>query len=60
VIIEEAHLSLDDPQNGWSDVEITLDLTDKYSNNEEPPIIVLYGKNSEGEIVNTNYIPIDL
>jgi hypothetical protein len=60
VIVEEEHVTLDEPEDDWSEFELTLDLTDKYSNNEEPPVIVLYGKNSEGEMVNPNYIPIDL
>src|SRR5690625_808135 len=60
VIIDEEHLTLEEAQTDWSEFMITLDLAGKYSNNGEPPIIVLYGKNSEGEMVNPNYIPIDL
>lgn len=61
VIMEEARVSLEEAQTDWREFEIMLDLSEKYSNNnEEPPIILLYGKNSEGEMVNPNYIPIDL
>ncbi|WP_164215023.1 hypothetical protein [Virgibacillus sp. YIM 98842] len=61
VILEEARVSLEEAQTDWREFEIMLDLSEKYSNNnEEPPIILLYGKNSEGEMVNPNYIPIDL
>jgi len=60
VIVEETHVSLEDPDDNWEEFDITLDLTDKYSGNEEPPVIVLYGKNDEGEMVNPNYIPIDV
>ena len=60
VIIEEAYLPLEETEIGWSEFELTLDLTEEYTNNEEPPIIVLYGKNSDGEIINPNYIPVDM
>ena len=60
IIMEETQMSLEESQSDWSKFEIKLDLTDKYTNNEEPPIIVLYGKNSEGEMINSNYIPVDI
>lgn len=60
IIIEETHMSLEETQNDWNEFEVTFDLTDKYSHKEAPPIIVLYGKNEEGEMVNPNYIPVDL
>ncbi|MFA1818972.1 hypothetical protein ACDX78_02010 [Virgibacillus oceani] len=60
VIIEETHMGLEESQSDWSNFEIILDLTENYANNEEPPIIVLYGKNSEGDMINPNHIPVDL
>ncbi|GAB3789971.1 hypothetical protein [Virgibacillus kimchii] len=60
VIMEEEHVSLEASDTEWIEFDLTLDLAGKYSQNEEPPIIVLYGKNSEGDMVNPNFIPIDL
>jgi len=44
----------------WSPFEIVLSKAEILELTDEVPHIVLHGKNSEGENINSNYVPIDL
>lgn len=57
VLQEEKKIELD--QEGWNDFEIDGELPENVVEQSEPPIILLYGKDKNGELVNPNYIPID-
>lgn len=47
-------------KNFWWEFDISLSKEVLLSLTDEVPHIVLYGKNSSGEDINPNYVPIDL
>ncbi|MFD1037690.1 hypothetical protein ACFQ3N_04570 [Virgibacillus byunsanensis] len=59
-IVEETEVELDPNEQGWGQFEITVQLSDEVASTEEVPVIMLYGKNASGEVINPNYIPVDL
>lgn len=59
VLQEEERLELEDSTE-WTSFEISGELPESVDQSKEPPVIVLYGKNEQGEQINPNYIPIDL
>jgi len=59
VIEEETEIHLEETV-GWGTFEISGELPDSVTESEEPPTLTLYGKNEEGEEINSNFIPIDL
>jgi len=58
VLQEETAVELE--QGEWIDFEIDGSLPEDADDHSEPPIILLYGKDGNGETVNPNYVPIDL
>lgn len=61
-ITEEQPVQLNGESNpaGWTEFSIEGEIPGEAAEREEPPIIVLYGKNTAGERVNGNYIPVDI
>lgn len=59
VIEEETEINIEETE-GWGNFEISGELPEAVTDSEEPPTLILYGKNEEGEQVNSNFIPIDL
>lgn len=57
-LVEEQPFEVDDSE--WAAFEITEELPEQVLEGEDPPIINMYGKTTDNEIVNPNYIPIDV
>ncbi|WP_067730698.1 hypothetical protein [Oceanobacillus damuensis] len=61
VLMGEKSISLEGAEPGeWAAFEINETLPVAVEGTEDPPIITLYGKDENNEMVNPNYIPIDL
>ncbi len=59
-ISAEKRIPIDQDTGDWEDFEIKEKLSDAVIESNDPPIIMLYGKNNDDGIVNPNYIPVDL
>lgn len=59
IIQEEAYEEVENLTDEWSKFEIVETLPREVLEGNEPPVVVLYGKNQSGEPINENYIPID-
>ncbi|WP_163972018.1 putative periplasmic lipoprotein [Oceanobacillus halotolerans] len=55
-IIEETEVTLEEE---WQEFNISITLPDDVVETEVVPVLMLYGKNEAGEMVNPNYVPID-
>lgn len=58
-LLSEHSIELDLDENGWGNFEIEETISEAALDGEDSPIITMYGK-QDGEIVNPNYIPIDI
>ncbi|SET14607.1 hypothetical protein SAMN05216389_10639 [Oceanobacillus limi] len=59
-IQEETEVPVDGEADEWVDFSIEVDISEDVSNSTEVPILQLYAKRENGDMVNPNYIPIDL
>lgn len=59
VIVEETEVSLEDAEGDWKPFEFSDTFENYDEEDEEGPVIRLYLKDGD-EIVNPNYVPIDL
>lgn len=59
-ISAEKRILIDQETGDWEGFEIKEKLSDAVIESNDPPIIMLYGKNNDDGIVNPNYIPVDL
>ncbi|WP_339228798.1 hypothetical protein NSQ77_03275 [Oceanobacillus sp. FSL K6-2867] len=59
-IFEERRISAPQESGDWGKFEIKEQLSNAMIESNDPPILMLYGKNKDGEIVNPNYIPVDI
>lgn len=61
-LLDEKSIPLDATSGDWGAFEIneTIPESDSAVDSEDPPIITLYGKDNNNEMVNPNYIPVDL
>ncbi|GLO65634.1 MULTISPECIES: hypothetical protein [Oceanobacillus] len=59
IIQEEAYEQVENSTNEWSEFEIVETLPREVLEGNDPPVVVLYGKNQSGEPINENYVPID-
>ncbi|RKQ32608.1 hypothetical protein [Oceanobacillus halophilus] len=57
-LLKEQQIDLESAE--WAKIEIEEKLPDESLDKEDPPIIVIYGKDNNGQTVNPNYIPIDI
>ncbi|WP_164669499.1 hypothetical protein [Virgibacillus doumboii] len=60
VLVEESKVKLKKKAHGGISFEIKLERNFEASDSEDVPVLTLYDKNGDGEIVNENYVPIDL
>lgn len=60
VITAETSVDVPKEETRWVSFEINEVIPEDAKEAEDTPIITLYGKNSTGEAVNPNYIPIDI
>lgn len=58
-LLEEKSITLDGETADWVKFEIKETLPESVVDGENPPIITLYGKDTNDEMVNPNYIPVD-
>jgi hypothetical protein len=58
VIQEEESYEVEETGD-WANFEIKGEIASEFIGEEEAPIIVMYGKESDGEMTDPNYIPID-
>ncbi|WP_156288843.1 hypothetical protein [Oceanobacillus salinisoli] len=54
---EERQMSFNGEKE-WNAFELEVTLPEEVSAEENPPIIVIYGKNENGDMINPNYIPV--
>ena len=59
-ISEEKRISIAQKSGDWVEFEIKEKLSEAVIESNNPPIMMLYGKNMDDEIVNPNYIPVDI
>lgn len=59
VIQEEKKVELEAETEAFQRFEIMTSLSSDILEQAEPPFIVMYGKDEDGEEVNPNYVPID-
>lgn len=59
-LLSEQSIDISEEAAGWSEFEITGEIPEEALQEEETPIITLYGKDAAGEEINPNYIPIDV
>lgn len=59
-LVEETPIELGKNAQEWSDFELDVQITEAIKESEEVPLVILYGKNENGENVNENHVPIDL
>ncbi|MDO6449269.1 hypothetical protein [Oceanobacillus sp. FSL W7-1304] len=59
-ISEEKRISIAQKSCDWVEFEIKEKLSEAVIESNNPPIMMLYGKNMDDEIVNPNYIPVDI
>ncbi len=57
---EEKSIKLDATTGDWIAFELNETIPETTENSESPLIVMLYGKDNNNEVVNPNYIPIDL
>lgn len=60
IIQEEEEVEVEESVDNWSSFEIVETLPNDVLESDMPPIVVLHGKNVDGEHINENYIPIDI
>ncbi|MHA6251675.1 hypothetical protein [Oceanobacillus sp. CAU 1775] len=60
VITEETAVEVVKEESRWVSFEISEEIPEDAFDGEDAPIITLYGKNESGEVVNPNYIPVDI
>ncbi|GAB3060272.1 lipoprotein [Virgibacillus ainsalahensis] len=60
LLVEEEIINLDGGHYGWSDFQLEVELPEEVEKTEDAPIIKMYGKDDNGELINPNYIPVDL
>ncbi|MFS0752199.1 hypothetical protein [Oceanobacillus sp. 1P07AA] len=59
IIQEETYQEVESSTEEWSKLEIVETLPREVLEGNEPPVVVLFGKNQSGEPINENYVPID-
>ncbi|MFC4024488.1 hypothetical protein ACFOUV_11845 [Oceanobacillus longus] len=59
-LLDEKSIPLDASTGDWGAFEINETIPESAVVSEDPPIITLYGKDNNNEMVNPNYIPVDL
>lgn len=57
VLLEETTYELE-TKGEWESFEITGEIEDP--GESDPPILILYGKSSDGDVYYPNYVPIDI
>ncbi|WP_121639324.1 hypothetical protein [Virgibacillus sp. Bac330] len=57
---DETALPLEKKKGQWEKFMVEVELPEETLNAEEPPVIVIYGKNHDGEKINPNYFPVDV
>ncbi|GGB39764.1 hypothetical protein F3157_07195 [Virgibacillus dakarensis] len=60
VVVEERKIELDTDKSGWGSFELAIDQPDDGKTAKQIPVFTFYSKNNEGEIVNPNYVPVDV
>ncbi|HLR69487.1 MAG TPA: hypothetical protein VK105_20560 [Virgibacillus sp.] len=59
VLVDETELDFKQMDEGWSDFDIKLTLSDKVVESGKLPALKLYGKDKYGNELYPNYLPID-
>ncbi|MFC4559253.1 lipoprotein [Virgibacillus kekensis] len=57
---KETKLKLGDKVNGWADFTVEVKVTTEMQGGKQVPVLTLYDRTPQGDIVNENYIPINL
>ncbi|MFD1066750.1 hypothetical protein [Oceanobacillus locisalsi] len=59
-IQEEEMIELEEAESdSFQQFEIMESFSEETLNQEEPPVVVMYGKDADNEEINPNYVPID-
>ncbi|WP_106498042.1 lipoprotein [Lentibacillus sp. Marseille-P4043] len=60
VVVDETKVKLDTDESGWGTFELEIEQPKDAETKEEIPLFTFYVKNEAGEMVNPNYIPVDV
>lgn len=60
VVVDETKVQLDTDKDGWGSFDLEIDQPADKQTKEQIPIFTFYVKNKAGEMVNPNYVPVDV
>ncbi|MFC3040639.1 hypothetical protein ACFOGI_10310 [Virgibacillus xinjiangensis] len=62
LLVEETGFSPEESEQEWGEFQLNIEMPEELdpSDEAEAPIITIFAKDQQGELVNPNYIPVDM